>query len=75
MERGIRSEHLAILRCAITQGALTQLRPDEVTSVNQDIMKGNLFHTRMALLSLRYCIRKLWVPATQLRLSRHSRVK
>jgi ubiquinone/menaquinone biosynthesis C-methylase UbiE/uncharacterized protein YbaR (Trm112 family) len=44
MERGIWSEHLAILRCPITHGALTQLSPDEVTSVNQDIVKGNLFH-------------------------------
>lgn len=43
MERGIRSEHLAILRCPITHGALTQLSPDEITSVNQDIVKGNLF--------------------------------
>ena len=43
MERGIRSEHQAIFRCPITHRALSQLSPDEVPSVNQDIVKGNLF--------------------------------
>jgi ubiquinone/menaquinone biosynthesis C-methylase UbiE/uncharacterized protein YbaR (Trm112 family) len=33
-----------MLSCPITRGPLTQLSPDEITSVNRDIAKGNLFH-------------------------------